>query len=106
MSVHITEVERINQRIDPIFPSQEDLLAISVALGGGKAHKGFFGYGTDRIKLAVEHYTRMYRGSFDFMVKMREVLRISGSLTHHQAAAVLNCMLADARKRSRRVGNG
>lgn len=106
MTVKFSEVERINQRIDPLAPSDADLLAIGQALGGGKAHKGFFGYGTDRIKLAVEQYARTYRGSFDFMVKMREVLRVQGTLTHHQASAVLNCMLADARKRSRRTGNG
>ena len=98
------DIERINNAIDISRPSPHMLAELQQHCGG-RAHAAFFGYGTDRISEAVEHYAREYRGSFEFMEAMHEQIVRKGFLTHKQRAGVLNCMFADARKTLRRIGD-
>jgi len=101
----LTDIEQINARIDPIHPSDDDLTALVRAFDGAKANPAFFMYGTDRLRSMVEQYARMYRGSFAFMVAMQEAVRAEGKLTHKQASGVMNCLLADHKRKMRRVGD-
>lgn len=122
-----TEIERINDAIDPEHPTDADWLAIAKAcrwkavnLSGNwrdgtevktpasepKAHSHFFAnYGTDRIRKAVETYTREYRGLFEFAREMKFEQRENGKLTAKQAAGMLNVAIADAKKRAKRTGD-
>lgn len=51
------------------------------------------------------YYASNYEGSFEYMVKMRNVVDLFDKLSPAQAAGVINCMLAEHRFNAKRAAN-
>lgn len=54
---------------------------------------------TNALVVAAEIFTYQYNGTFEYMQSMSDALARWGHLTDKQAAGVLNCLMAEARKR-------
>lgn len=54
---------------------------------------------TAELVVAAEIFTHQYAGDFCYMLSMRDALGRFGHLTDAQAKGVLNCLMAEARKR-------
>lgn len=54
-----------------------------------------------RLHQTAFHYARNYRGSFAYMIDMRDVVARFGYLTDAQAKGVLNCMAAEGKREAK-----
>lgn len=63
-------------------------------------------FGFDRIRKTAEFAAETYKGDFTFMIAMRAEMTDKGRLTIAQTAAVLNTLVAQARRRRRYTFSG
>lgn len=77
------------------------LVNLAQAENGGRKFTPDDVAGNDELYRAACKYARDYDDDFDFMLDMRDALAEWGKLTPGQAKGVLNCMLAELRRRAR-----